>query len=48
MRNVACSYKKDMEALGLEIGLEGKTVAVQGLGNVGYHAARIIQSMGVK
>ena len=46
--NVACSYKKDMEALGLEVGLEGKTVAVQGLGNVGYHAARIIQEYGCK
>lgn len=46
--NVACSYEKDMEDLGLDVGLEGKTVAVQGLGNVGYHAARIIQEYGCK
>ncbi len=42
----ACSYTKDMERLGLSSGLEDKTVVVQGLGNVGYHAARILQDEG--
>lgn len=35
------SFKEDMQELGLEQGLEGKTIVVQGLGNVGYHTARI-------
>jgi glutamate dehydrogenase (NAD(P)+) len=42
----ACSFKKDMKDLGLEPGLEGKTMVVQGLGNVGYHTARIAQEEG--
>lgn len=36
----ACQNKEDMEDLGLTPGLEGKTFVIQGLGNVGYHAAR--------
>lgn len=36
----ACSYAEDMEVLGLETGIENKRVVVQGLGNVGYHAAK--------
>ncbi|MGI8669451.1 MAG: Glu/Leu/Phe/Val family dehydrogenase [Aridibacter sp.] len=36
----ACSIEEDMKQLGLETGIEGKTVVVQGLGNVGYHAAK--------
>jgi glutamate dehydrogenase (NAD(P)+) len=43
-----CSYKEDMKALGLSTGLDGKTVVIQGLGNVGYHTARIIQKYGAK
>ncbi|MFB6230655.1 MAG: Glu/Leu/Phe/Val dehydrogenase [Salinibacter sp.] len=39
----ACSYEEDMRRLGLEPGLEGKDVVIQGLGNVGYHAARILE-----
>ena len=42
----ACSYEDDMKELGLKTGLEGKTVAVQGLGNVGYYAATICQNEG--
>jgi len=36
----------DMKALGLSTGLEGKRVVVQGLGNVGYHAAKFLQESG--
>jgi glutamate dehydrogenase (NAD(P)+) len=35
-----------MKALGLSPGLEGKRVVVQGLGNVGYHAAKFLQEAG--
>ena len=35
-----------MRALGLTPGLEGKRVVVQGLGNVGYHAAKFMQEDG--
>lgn len=42
----ACSVAEDMEALGLTPGLAGKKVAVQGLGNVGYHAAKFIEEGG--
>ena len=36
----------DMKALGLKTGLDGKKVVVQGLGNVGYHAAKFLQEGG--
>lgn len=39
----ACLHTEDMKALGLGSGLKGKTVVVQGLGNVGYHAAKFLQ-----
>jgi glutamate dehydrogenase (NAD(P)+) len=42
----ACSFKEDMKSLGLSSGLEGKRIAVQGLGNVGYHAAKFCQEGG--
>ena len=35
-----------MKRLGLPTGLAGKRVVVQGLGNVGYHAAKILQEGG--
>lgn len=43
-----CSYKEDMKKLGLEVGLEGKRIVIQGLGNVGYHTAKIIREYGAK
>ncbi|HIY74666.1 MAG TPA: Glu/Leu/Phe/Val dehydrogenase [Candidatus Sphingobacterium stercorigallinarum] len=42
----ACKIAADMEALGLSAGIEGKRVIVQGLGNVGYHAAKAFQDAG--
>lgn len=42
----ACSNAEDMKALGLTAGLADKKVAVQGMGNVGYHAAKFIQEAG--
>ncbi|MBX3245387.1 MAG: Glu/Leu/Phe/Val dehydrogenase [Acidobacteria bacterium] len=35
-----CNDPDDMKKLGLPLGLEGKKFVVQGLGNVGYHAAK--------
>ncbi|HEX8138236.1 MAG TPA: Glu/Leu/Phe/Val dehydrogenase [Pyrinomonadaceae bacterium] len=42
----ACGHKDDMKQLGLDAGLDGKRVVVQGLGNVGYHAAQFCQNGG--
>ena len=42
----ACDVAEDMARLGLPRGLEGKTVVVQGLGNVGYYIARFLQDSG--
>ncbi|MFQ5569967.1 MAG: Glu/Leu/Phe/Val dehydrogenase [Rhodothermales bacterium] len=42
----ACCHAEDMRALGMKRGLDGKTVVVQGLGNVGYHAAKFLQEGG--
>jgi glutamate dehydrogenase (NAD(P)+) len=42
----ACSIDEDMAALGLTRGLEGKRIIVQGLGNVGYHAAKFCREGG--
>src|SRR5688500_5957078 len=42
----ACSHRDDMKQIGLSKGLEGKRVVVQGLGNVGYHAAHFCQQHG--
>ncbi|PRD53815.1 Glu/Leu/Phe/Val family dehydrogenase [Sphingobacterium gobiense] len=44
----ACSFQEDMEKLGLATGIAGKRVIVQGLGNVGYHAAKYFQEAGAK
>lgn len=42
----ACSIPEDMKALGLAPGLDGKRFVVQGLGNVGYHAAKYLIESG--
>ena len=42
----ACEYEKDMKRFGLEPGVEGKSIVIQGLGNVGYHAAKILDEEG--
>lgn len=44
----ACNHQEDMEELGLDPGLEGKTFVIQGLGNVGYHAAKYLIEGGAK
>lgn len=41
-----CSEPAGMKALGLTPGIDGKRVVVQGLGNVGYHAAKFIHEGG--
>ena len=41
-----CSLAEDMKALGLSPGIQGKRVVIQGLGNVGYFAARFFQEGG--
>src|SRR6476659_4751181 len=43
-----CSMPDVMEKQGLTTGIEGKRVIVQGLGNVGYHAAKFFQNAGAK
>ncbi len=40
------SYEDDMKALGLTPGMEGKRIALQGLGNVGSFAGKICQNEG--
>ena len=42
----ACANAEDMRTLGLSTGIEGKRVVVQGLGNVGYHAAKFLTEAG--
>jgi glutamate dehydrogenase (NAD(P)+) len=42
----ACRVAEDMKPLGLGVGLEGKRVVIQGLGNVGYFAARFFLESG--
>jgi len=42
----ACAQPDEMARLGLSPGLEGKRIVVQGLGNVGYHAAKFCREGG--
>lgn len=44
----ACSRENDMRKLGLTPGIEGKRIVVQGLGNVGAHAAAFLEQAGAK
>ncbi len=43
-----CNMPDIMERVGLPVGIHGKRVIVQGLGNVGYHAAKFFQQAGAK
>jgi glutamate dehydrogenase (NAD(P)+) len=42
----ACNEPEEMQRLGLSRGLDGKRIVVQGLGNVGYHAAKFCREGG--
>ncbi|MDP6908621.1 MAG: Glu/Leu/Phe/Val dehydrogenase [Flavobacteriales bacterium] len=44
----ACSYEEDMNRIGLTTGVEGKTIVIQGMGNVGYWAAKFFHDAGAK
>lgn len=41
-----CNMKDIMDKLGMSVGVEGKKIVVQGLGNVGYHSAKFFQEHG--
>jgi glutamate dehydrogenase (NAD(P)+) len=41
-----CNMPDVMQKLGLSTGVEGKSVVVQGLGNVGYHSAKFFREAG--
>lgn len=43
-----CNMPDIMEKLGLPTGIIGKRIIIQGLGNVGYHAARFFHDAGAK
>ncbi len=43
-----CNMPEVMKKQGLETGIQGKTVVVQGLGNVGYHSAMFFRQGGAK
>jgi glutamate dehydrogenase (NAD(P)+) len=42
----ACLQADDMQALGSALGIAGKRIVVQGLGNVGYHSAKFCREEG--
>jgi len=42
----ACDTAELMKSLGLSRGVKGKRAVIQGLGNVGYHAAKFLQEAG--
>ena len=44
----ACCQKDDMMRLGLSVGLDGKRIALQGIGNVSYWAAKYCREEGAK
>jgi glutamate dehydrogenase (NAD(P)+) len=43
-----CNMEDVMAKQGLTVGVVGKTVVVQGLGNVGYHSAKFFREAGAK
>jgi glutamate dehydrogenase (NAD(P)+) len=43
-----CNMPEMMKRVGLEVGIKNKRVIVQGLGNVGYHAAKFFREGGAK
>ncbi len=43
-----CNMEDLMTKLGLTTGISGKTVVVQGIGNVGYHSAKFFREHGAK
>ncbi len=43
-----CNMHEVMDKIGLPLGVEGKRVCVQGLGNVGFHTAYFFQDAGAK
>ncbi|UEG50178.1 Glu/Leu/Phe/Val dehydrogenase [Ferruginibacter lapsinanis] len=43
-----CNMPEVMQRIGLTVGVEGKSVVVQGLGNVGYHSAKFFREHGAK
>lgn len=44
----ACDNKEDMNKIGLKRGLDDKSFIIQGLGNVGYHAAKYLTEGGAR
>ena len=43
-----CLMEEEMKKRGMQTGIQGKTVVVQGLGNVGYHSAKFFREGGAK
>lgn len=41
-----CNVEEEMSKVGLPVGIAGKKIIVQGLGNVGYYAAKFFQEAG--
>ncbi len=41
-----CNFEEDMKRVGLTVGIKGKTMAIQGLGNVGSYSGKISQDEG--
>lgn len=38
-----CNLKEIIKPIGLDLGLQGKKIIIQGLGNVGYHTAKFLE-----
>lgn len=43
-----CDMPEVMKKIGLQTGVQGKRIVIQGLGNVGYHTAKFFQEAGAK